>query len=95
MVETRFPKYADAFPQFLMWEMDELMPVALCFVTFLPTRNLLLGLIIGFIIMSIYKRGKEKYPNFFLFHYPYVWGLWKPKLKKTELPKGYVTYYQE
>jgi conjugal transfer pilus assembly protein TraL len=94
-VETRFPRWADNPPQFLIWEVDELSFVALFFMLFLPTRNLIPGLIIGIILMRIYRKLKEKLPSYFYLHYMWFWGLWKPKCKNTHAPKGYLTRYRE
>lgn len=95
MIETRFPKFADAPPQFLIWEIDELVPVAFCFLLFLPTRNLLLGLIIGIGLMRLYRYCKQKYPEYFYIHFLWSWGIWQPKTKQIEIPYGYITKYRE
>ena len=95
MVETRFPRWADSPPQFLIWEIDELIPVVVCFVLILPTRNLMLGLIIGIILMRIYKNLKNNLPSFFYLHYLWFWGIWVPRTKSILLPRGYISYYRE
>ena len=94
-VETRFPRWSDSPPQVFNWEMDELIPVVLCFVLSLPTRNLLLGLIIGVVIMKVYVKLKDKLPSYFYLHYLWYWGIWSPKIKSSEALKGYLTTYRE
>jgi len=95
MVEIRFPRYIDSPPQFLIWELDEVLPVAFCMLIFLPSKNLLAGLVIGVIIMKIYRKLKDKLPQNFLFHYLWFWGVWQPKSRTTLMPKGYISRYQE
>lgn len=94
-MDTRFPKWADSPPQFLIWEVDELIPVAVCFIMFLPTRNLVLGLIIGISLMRIYRKLKEKLPSFFYIHYLWIYGIFKPRMKTVNIPAGYISRYQE
>jgi type IV conjugative transfer system protein TraL len=94
-VETRFPRWADSPPQFLIWEMDELIFPMAFFLIFLPMRSLLTGLVLGVISMRIYRRAKEKLPAFWYLHYLWVWGVWNPKGKKTPMPKGYISTFRE
>lgn len=95
MIETRFPRWADNPLQFLIWEVDEIIPVALFWIMFLPTRNLLAGLIIGIFFMRIYKYNKERKPAFFYLHYLWNSGIWAPKFKNLDMLRGYVSYYRE
>jgi len=94
-VETRFPRWADSPPQFLIWELDELIFPLLFFVIFLPMRNLIPGIVLGVISMRLYRRAKEKLPTFWYLHYLWIWGVWVPKGKKTLMPKGYISIYRE
>lgn len=94
-VETRFPRWADSPTQFLIWEVDEVIPVAFCFILFLPSRNLVLGLIIGIVLMKMYVKLKERMPPFFYFHYMWFWGILKPRGNNMRMPKGYITVYRE
>ncbi len=95
MIDTRFPKFANCPPQFLIWEIDELIPIAFCFLLFLPTRNLLPGLIIGILLMRLYRYFKQKFPDYFYLHYLWSLGIWQPKLKMIDIPEGYITVYRE
>lgn len=95
MVDIRFPKWADNPPQFLLWEVDEVVPVAFCFIVFLPAKSLITGLITAIIITKIYVRLKEKLPAFFYIHYLWFWGVYNPKTQNIEIPKGYLSNYRE
>lgn len=95
MVEIRFPKWADSPPQFLLWELDEMAPVAICFVIFLPARSLITGFIVAIILTRIYIHLKKTLPAFFYLHYLWFWGVYKPKTKNLDLLKGYLTYHRE
>lgn len=95
MVEIRFPKWADNPAQFLLWEIDEMAPMAFCFIIFLPARSLITGLIIGIILTRIYIHFKNTLPAFFYLHYLWFWGIYKPKTKKIDLLKGHLSYYRE
>lgn len=94
-VETRFPKWADNPPQFLLWEMDELIPMAFCWVFFLPTRKLWLGILIGWLLSKSYKKLKDTLPSFFYLHYLWFWGVWTPRTKSAEVLPGYISRYRE
>lgn len=94
-VETRFPKWADNPQQFLIWEVDEVMPIAVFFILFLPARNLLLGLIIGVTVSKLYKKLKDRLPHAFAYHFLWYFGLWTPKVKNAEVPKGYISVYRQ
>ena len=95
MVETRFPRWADRPAQFLIWEIDDLIPLMTTFVLFLPSRSLHIGLAIGYVVMRLYRRAKEKLPLYWYLHYLWVWGVWTPKGRSTLFPKGYISRYSE
>jgi hypothetical protein len=75
--------------------MDEITPLMFCFIIFLPARNLVVGLILGIILMKIYKKMKDRLPQYFYFHYLWYFGVWNPKMKKTLSPQGHITVYRE
>jgi len=95
MVDIRFPRWADNPPQFLLWEVDEVFPFAFCFIIFLPARSIITGFIVALILSRLYSHFKKTLPSFFYLQYPWFWGIYEPKTKETDLPKGYLTYYRE
>lgn len=95
MIDTKFPRWADSPPQFLAWEVDELFFPTICLVFSLPARSIFTGLIIGIVLMRLYRRIKETKPSNFIMHWLWVYGIYQPKTREIILPKGHIYHYQE
>lgn len=95
MIDTRFPRWADSPPQFLLWEVDEISFPAATFIFSLPARSIIIGLIVGITLMRLYRRIKETKPASFILHWLWVYGVYQPKMKQIQVPSGHVYHYQE
>lgn len=97
MSEMRYiPKYLNAKPQFLWWEIDE---AAIIFSSLIIGRildKLLIFLIIGFVLLKIYTKLKNSKQEGFIIHTLYALGLVQFKsngIKKNKIPHYYIKYY--
>ncbi len=87
---SRFPQGADKLVQFFDWELDELIFPAFFIVIGLALKNPLI-MLFSFFSMKLYMKGKQRFPNNFIFIFLYSMGLIK---EKTSVP-GYVRTFME
>lgn len=90
-METYFPRTVDKYSLFIMWELDEfaifIIPVVFSFVT----RQVWLGVILGFILMKIYMKIKTRKVEGFIFHW-----LWKNGVVEVKhTPPAYISGFWE
>jgi len=78
------PKYLDALPQILWWELDELAFLMGCTAMGIMADAQIIGAASGFIIMKIYSKLKRKKQPGFLKHWLYSKGLYGMKGKYPE-----------
>lgn len=84
------PKYLDATPHLLWWEMDEAILI-ICFLVFgIFLEKILLMLFLGIITSYIYAKIKYNAQDGYFYHLFYSLGLYtfqSNKVKKNKIPK--------
>lgn len=96
-MEPRYiPKYLDAQPQFLWWEIDEAFILFGSLIIGRMLDRLILFLIIGFVFLKLYNKLKSSKQDGFMIHFFYRLGLVKFKSntnKSNKLPHYYIKYF--
>jgi len=89
-VYTKFPQGADKMVQFFDWEMDELIPLAFFLIFGLVLKNPVI-MLLGFFVMKLYIKGKQRFPNNFVFIFLYSIGI---LTERRSIP-GFVKNFME
>lgn len=76
MSMIEIPTYSDDPPQFLMFYIDELVAVALCFVAGIMTNHLTYGLIASYFVTKLYSKFREGHQVNYLQHILYWKGVY-------------------
>lgn len=84
MEEHYFPKYLNALPQILWWELDELAFLATATGIGIMANAQLIGAGVGFLLMKLYANLKKKKQPGYLKHFLYKYGLFGVKGKYPE-----------
>lgn len=71
------PKYLNAMPQFLWWEVDEVAFLFIFTGLGVLVNNPIIGALIGYILMKIYVKAKARRQKGYLWHKLYALGLYK------------------
>ena len=79
MEKHRIPRYVNALPQILWWEIDEFAFFLVGVVVGILTNHSFLGALIGIILSRIYMKLKYAKQAGFLFHWLYAKGLYGKK----------------
>ncbi len=74
-VKSRFPRSLDKPMLVLMWELDEFVLFVIPSIISLFFKELVVGIVAGFILMKLYAKYKEGKPNNYLFHLFWKVGL--------------------
>lgn len=90
---TFIPRYMDALPQILWWELDELVILFLSFFLGLITRQLTTLLIVGVISTFILAKLKNGKSDGFIFHLAYWYGI--PSFAIKGVPSGAIREFVE
>lgn len=78
------PKYLNALPQILWWELDELAFLAVFTTIGIMANAQLIGAGFGFFVTKIYSKLKQRKQPGFLKHFLYSLGLYGMKGKYPE-----------
>lgn len=92
MEKHYIPKYVNALPQILWWEIDEFAFFLGGVIFGIISNHSFLGAIIGFLLAKGYMRLKYGKQNGFLFHWLYAKGLYG---KKGRVPEYWVKEFIE
>lgn len=84
MEEHRIPRYLHAQPQFLNWELDELMFFVPFVAVGIMVNQLPLFSLVGYLVMRTYIRLKRSKQDGYVIHFFYRWGLYNLKGKFPE-----------
>ncbi|MFN3263266.1 MAG: type IV conjugative transfer system protein TraL [Aquificaceae bacterium] len=87
MERHRIPRYVNALPQILWWEIDEFAFFLGGVVVGILTNHSFLGALIGIILSRTYMKLKYAKQAGFLFHWLYAKGLYG---KKGLLPEYWI-----
>ncbi len=90
------PKYLDAQPQFLWFELDEAMILLMGLVTGRMLDQMIVFIVISFAIQKVYSRLKNAKQTGFVQHTLYALGLVKFKSnlgKFKKIPDYYIKFY--
>lgn len=72
-----FPRYADEPPVFLLWSVDEAIPVGLGLALGILMEQLIVMTVLGLVASNFYKKYRDRHPDGYLLHAAYWWGLVK------------------
>lgn len=79
MERHKIPKYINALPQILWWEIDEFTFFLIGVTMGIVTNHSFIGAVIGFVLARVYMRMKYSRQPGFLFHWLYAKGLFGVK----------------
>ena len=89
-IYTRFPQGADKLIQFFDWELDELIFPSFFLIFGLALKNPMI-MALAFVAMKLYTKGKQRFPNNFIFIFLYSIGI---ITEKSSVP-GYAKTFME
>lgn len=75
MQPISMPRYVDAMPQIFLWEMDELVVVAVMFCVGLVTREMTWCLLLSIPLTRMFSNWKGNNLDGILTHLFYGWGV--------------------
>ena len=96
MEQRYIPKYLDAQPQFLWWEMDEGIILFSPLIVGIMIEQIIMMIVIGIVAQKIYSTLKNAKQQGYMNHLLYALGLYNPKSnrkKKNKIPYYYNKYY--
>ncbi len=76
MQPVRIPTEQDEPAWILAWRTDEIVPFIVLFGIGVITRHLTIFCIIGYIIFTVYKRLRSRFPRGYLVHWLYGHSAW-------------------
>lgn len=85
------PKFLDAQPQFLWWEIDEFLILVFSLVIGMFFDEKVIMFSLGILIQKTYSKLKTGKQQGFLYHKLYSWGLLR--LKSNLIKKGKIPFY--
>lgn len=77
--------------QFLFWSLDEIYPVAVGLIWGIWFDQLLLGMLLGWLMIRVYRRFRDRHPDGHLSHRLYWLGFYFSKAKT--LPNPYIRVF--
>lgn len=86
MEPVKLPTKVDEPHQFLIWSVDEMIPMMTLFVFGMMIDQALIFTLAGLVLASIYKKHKNSKPDGYLLHILYWWGLLPSKGKTLVNP---------
>ena len=67
-IEVEIPIYADEPPHFLLWAVDEIMPILL------GLGHIFIATVISFVVSHFYKKFRDQHADGYLYHLLYWYG---------------------
>lgn len=92
MKEVPIPRYVDSQYQFLLWEIDEAIPIIAIIALGMVTETLTYMFVPGVIFASVYRKYKHSHLDGVLMHIAYHVGA--ASLNKR-YPYGSIRFYEE
>jgi len=80
------PRYIDTQPQFLWWELDEVIVLIMCMMVGIITRQLTYFLIAGFAVTYFLTKLKSGKSDGYIFHWFYWLSI--PSFQFRRVPPG-------
>ncbi len=90
---AQIPRYIDAPPQMLWWELDEVLVLFVAIIVGILTRQLTYLLIVGGVSVYIISKVKSAKSDGFVFHFFYWIGM--PTFQFRRGPSGVVREFIE
>ena len=85
------PRYLWAQPQIVWWELDEFLLFIVPLVIGNFANQLMVGIAVGAVLSTLFKKFKEGQQEGFLYHFLYWHGLWK----RDWVPPSWLREYVE
>lgn len=73
-IEVEIPIYADEPPHFLLWAVDEIMPILLGLGVGILMGHIFIATVIGFVVSHFYKKFRDQHAGGYLYHLLYWYG---------------------
>lgn len=70
-----FPTHIDEPKQYLLWSVDEIVPIATMLAVGVVVKQALVCFVIGLLLSRVYRRYKDSRPDGYLFHMLYWTGI--------------------
>jgi type IV conjugative transfer system protein TraL len=88
-LKTKINRSISHWLLFVFWEMDEVAIFMTPIIAFLPTKNLILGLVIGAVAIKLYTKIKYEKPVGYINHKLIKLGM----IKLKKLPPAHYNYF--
>ncbi len=75
MQQIQVPRYLDEPPMFLLWSIDEAMPVLILLGIGMFIKQLMICLLLGIVFSRLYRKYVEGKPKGFISYAMYWWGV--------------------
>lgn len=75
MKPVEIPQRVDEPPHLLMWSADELAPILVGLVLGVILNKVMICVAAGFLLMKLYRKFRDNYPDGFMLHILYWIGL--------------------
>lgn len=75
MKPVQIPRRVDEPPHVLLWSVDELAPILLGLTIGMVMQKALICVVIGIFIAQAYKKFKDNFPDGYLLHIMYWYGV--------------------
>lgn len=75
MERQKLPNHVDDPQQFLMWSVDEVLPLVIAFLIGFMLEQVIIFTCIGFLITKVYRRFRDSRPDGFMLHALYWHGI--------------------
>lgn len=86
MEPVKIPRTINDPPNVLLWTTDELAPIMIGLIAGIFSGNLLIGLVLGGVVTSLYKRFRDGRPDGYLLHLLYWIGVLPAKARTVKNP---------
>ena len=86
MSQQKIPNHVDDPQQFLMWSIDEVLPLMIAFVVGFMLEQVIIFTFLGLMLTKFYRRYRDSKPDGYLRHWLYWYGIGPVKGKTIKNP---------
>lgn len=86
MKPLQVPTHIDEPKQYLLWSVDEIVPIGSMMFVGVVVKQLLVCLVIGLLLSRLYRRYKDSRPDGYLLHMLYWTGLLPENVRSFPSP---------
>jgi conjugal transfer pilus assembly protein TraL len=75
VLDLEMPHRIDDPPMFLLWSLYDMIGFILIVLLGIATSQLLVSILLGLVLMRLYRRHRERRPEGYILHWLYWYGL--------------------